>query len=122
MSIEIDDDFGLEVDSITEVFDRNFRSLREANLVHKEYRRPVIRTRALKLVNQVFGIAEIGEIWRRRDHDMIRAKHDLLRPCAPQMRYVNGDPGDIVAHDIEHLFTAGGLKIVRPIEGARSGE
>ena len=60
LNIEIDDDLGLEVDSMTEIFDRNFGTLRHANLVQQEYRRPVVWTRALKLVNKVFGIAD----WR----------------------------------------------------------
>ena len=38
------------------------------------------------------------------------------------MRHVDGDPRHVLAHDVEHGIAGGGIKIVRAVERAGSGE
>ena len=68
---------------MAEILHRDFWTLGHADLVEHEQRRPVVRARALELIDQILGVAQIGEIGRRRDHHMVGPEHDLLRPGRP---------------------------------------
>ena len=65
---------------------------------------------AFEQVDQVLGIAQIGEVGRRRDHDLVGLEHDLLRPGGPEMRQVDGDVRHVLAHHVEHGIAGGGSR------------
>ena len=122
LGIEIDDNLGLELDRMAKILDRDLGTLGHADLVEHERAAPVVRARCLELIDQILGVAQIGEVGRGRDHHMVGPEHDLLGPGRPKMRHVDGDPRHVLAHHVEHGVAGGGIKIVGSVERAGSGE
>src|SRR6185312_16624282 len=80
LSVEIDYYLRLELYRIAKVLHRDFWTFWHADVVEHEQRRLIVGSRALELIDQIFGIAQIGEIGRCGNDHMVGAEHDLLSP------------------------------------------
>ncbi len=107
---------------MAEMLDRDLRPLGDADLIEHQEGRTVVGARGFQLVDEILGVAEIGEVGHRRQHHAIGPEHDLFRPGGPEMRQVDGNPRHILAHDAEHGLAGFRLGIVRTVERAGSGE
>ena len=56
----------------------------------------------LQQIDQVFGIAQVGEIGEGGDNDFVGLQQDALDRWGPGVRQIDGHVGHVLAHDIEH--------------------
>ena len=81
----------LELERLGEVGRLDLRPLRHADLVEAVLRAAVVRARRAQQVDQVLGVAQVGEIGRRDDQDVVGADQRALGPAGPDMRHVEHD-------------------------------
>ena len=79
----------------------DLRPLEHADAVQHQTRRRVVQARALHVVDQIFRVAEIGEVRACDDDDVVGGDENPSRPARPKMRHVDHNPGRRAAHGVE---------------------
>ena len=101
LAVELDDLRRLEVERDREFLDRDLRPLRRLGHVDDEVRRPVVGAVLLQQIDEVLGVAQVGEVGHGGDDDLVGLQQHALHPRRPGVRQVDGDVGHVLAHDIE---------------------
>ncbi len=101
---------------------RDFRPLHHADGVENEPGRMVVRARALEEVDQVFRIAQVGEIRIGDHHHFVCGDEGAPGPSAPDMRDVEHAPGRRGAHRVEQRIERRFWKIEDAIQDGRRRE
>ena len=99
---------------------RDFLALRHVRHIDDEVRLGVVLARRLEQIDDVLGVAQVGEIWNGRDDHFIGLQQHALGPRRPAVRQIDGDVGHVLAHDIDDHF-AGLQARCRSRDRARPG-
>src|SRR5260221_2413004 len=94
----------------------DFRPLRHPDLVETIERRPVVGPGCLEQVEYVLGVAEVGEIGRCDDQNVVRTDQRAPGPSGPLMRNVEHDARHRGAKRVEDRVEGIGAKIVDRLE------
>jgi hypothetical protein len=97
----------------------DFRPLRHADLIETIQRHPVVGPRCLQQVENVLGVAQVGEVGRRDDQNIVGRHQRALGPSRPLMGNVEHDAWHRGAKRIEDRVEGVGAEIVDPIERRR---
>ena len=73
----------------------------------------------LEQIDEVLGVAQIGEIGHRGDDDLVGLQQHALDPWRPRVRQIHGDERNVLAHDIEHDVAGIGRDVVVAVEHNR---
>ena len=109
----------LVVERLGEVRGLDLRPLRHADLVEAVGRPVIVRARAAQQIEQVLGVAQIGEVGRRDDQDVVGVDQGALGPAGPLVRHVEHDAGHRRAQRVEDRIEGLGREVVDPVERGR---
>ena len=82
----------------------------------------VVRPGGAQHVEQVLGVAQVGEIGRGHDHHLVGADQGAAAPGRPVMRNVEHDAGHGGAQDVEQRVEGRLAEIIGPVERRRRGQ
>ena len=74
-----------EINRFGEIRDANFRPFRNSHTVHNKLWMPIMRPRRAQHIEHVFGVAQIGEIRRCDNSDLVRIDERPPCPGGPNM-------------------------------------
>ena len=75
-----------------------------------------------RAIDQVLGVAQIGEIGRRHDQDVVGADQGAPRPAGPDVRHVEHDARHGGAQHVERRVERFGAEIIDLVERRRRRE
>ncbi len=82
----------------------------------------VVAPRLLQQIDDVLGVAQIGEIGRCGDDHLVRLQEDALAPRRPRVRQIDRDVGHVLSDDVYDLIAAVDRNVIVAIEHDGSGE
>jgi hypothetical protein len=75
--------------------------------------------RGAQEIDQVLGVAQIGEVGRGDDEDVVGGDQHALRPSAPHMRHVDDGARDGGAQHVEDAVEGLGGEVVDALQRRR---
>ncbi len=120
---EIDDAGRLKIDRLGEIRRCDFRTLWHADKIQDEFWFGIVRPGGPDRIEQTFGVAQIGEVWRGDEHNFVGTHDHPPHPSRPAVRNVEDDAGRRSPEDVNDRIESGFGKIVHAVEcGRRSQE
>ena len=90
--------------------------------VQNEMRFAVVLSRRPQQIDDIFCVPEVRGIRYGGDDHFISLQKNALRPRRPAVRQINGNEGNVLAHDVDDQLASIGRDIVLAVEHDRSGE
>src|SRR5215471_6841257 len=97
----------------------DFRPFGYPNLVQAVERTVVVRSRRSQKVKKILGVAQIGEIRRSDNQNVVSANQRAPRPARPEMRHIEDNVRNTGAQRVEDGIEGLWIEIVDPIKGRR---
>ena len=119
LRLERNDRHRLVLERLGEIGGLDLGPFRHADLIEAIARMMVVRPRRLEEIVDVLGVAQVREIGRGDDQDLVGADQRLLGPAGPLMRHVEHDARHRRAQRIEDRLERIGAEIVDPVERRR---
>src|SRR6185312_8802059 len=112
----------IDLENAGEFVRRNFRSFGYSDLIEHELGRSVVRARLPEQLNQVFRVAQAGQIRCGRHDDLVGGNQTPFGPIGPNMRHVQYDERNGRLRHVEQTLEGVVGHCVREIQGCRRGQ
>ena len=81
----------LTFNGLGEFVEIDLRPLGHSDLIEAVQRDPVVRPRCLQQVKDILGVAQVGQVRRGDDQDIVRTDQSAFGPARPLVRNVQHD-------------------------------